>query len=247
MYRRTIGRILAVLAALTIVGCAPLAQRGGPSVVPWPSPNYDERRPNFVILHFTSNNTAEPALHTLSSPVSGVSSHYLIARNGVVYVLVDEHKRAWHAGVSYWGGNRDLNSASIGIELDNNGAEPYAEAQIESLLVVLADLKHRYAIPTANFLGHSDVAPRRKQDPGRHFPWQRLAERGFGLWCEPPYPALPQGTADEVLLAAVGYDVVDIDAAITAFRLHFAAPTDLPGLTAEERGLIHCLLEKRRN
>jgi N-acetylmuramoyl-L-alanine amidase len=247
MVSHFMGRIVAGLCLLTAVACAPLAERSGSSMVGWPSPNFDERRPNFVILHFTSNKSVEPALHTLSSPASGVSSHYLIARDGTTYALVDERKRAWHAGVSYWGGNRDLNSASIGIELDNDGEEPYAEPQIVVLLALLGELKRKYAIPAANFLGHSDVAPRRKGDPGRYFPWQRLAGQGYGLWCEPPYSAQPQSTADDVLLAALGYDVADIDAAIGAFRLHFTPRSDTRRLTTEDHALIHCLLEKRRN
>ena len=138
---------------------------------------------------------------------SKVSSHYLIARDGRIYYLVDELARAWHAGESYWGGNRDLNSASIGIELDNNGGEPFAEAQIEALIALLADLKARYGIPTANFIGHGDVAPGRKVEPSRWFPWQGLAGHGFGLWCEPPYPPAPPDLDSATLLAAFGYDV----------------------------------------
>ena len=101
------------------------------------SGNFDERRPNFVILHYTSNGDAAPALRTLADPVSKVSAHYLIARDGKIYALVDERSRAWHAGVSYWGGNRDVNSASIGIELDNDGVEAFAEPLLNSLLALL--------------------------------------------------------------------------------------------------------------
>jgi len=140
-------------------------------------------------------------------PQREVSAHYLIARDGRIYYLVDELARAWHAGESAWGGNRDLNSASIGIELDNNGEEPYAEAQIAALLALLADLTARWSIPAANVLGHGDVAPGRKVDPGALFPWRRLAAAGFGLWCDPPYDPPPAGLDDASLLAALGYDV----------------------------------------
>jgi N-acetylmuramoyl-L-alanine amidase len=212
-----------------------------------PSPNFDERRPNFVILHHTSNDDADQALSTLTDPAKKVSSHYLIGRHGTIYYLVDELARAWHAGESYWGGDTDLNSASIGIELDNNGEEPFAEAEIESLLALLADIKERYAIPAANFLGHGDVAPGRKVDPSRLFPWQRLAARGFGLWCEPPYPPAPAGLDDATLLAAFGYDVSDPAAAVAAFKRHFAPDDTSPDMTEENRALLNCLVSQKQN
>jgi N-acetylmuramoyl-L-alanine amidase len=220
-------------------------QRTGLPVELKPSPNFDERRPNFVILHYTSNDTAAPALRTLTDPASKVSAHYLIARDGRIYALVDERARAWHAGVSSWGGNRDVNSASIGIELDNNGSEAYAPPLLGALFALLDDLKTRYAIPAANFLGHSDVAPRRKVDPGRAFPWRLLAARGFGLWCEPPYGA-PPTTEGVTLLAAFGYDVADPAAAISAFRLHFAPDGDPRQLGDDDRAQLACLIEKKR-
>jgi N-acetylmuramoyl-L-alanine amidase len=106
-----------------------------------------------------------------------VSAHYVIARDGTVYQLVDERARAWHAGDSLWGGMTDLNSASLGIELDNNGAEPFPDVQISALLALLTDLQQRYRIPARNFLGHADIAPKRKGDPSPYFPWQLLAQR----------------------------------------------------------------------
>ena len=237
---RTVWLLCVVLA---VTGCAVQAPLATSPVAQRPSLNFDERRPNFVIIHYTSNDSAERALFTLTNDFSQVSAHYLIARDGKVYQLVDELARAWHAGVSYWGGNRDMNSASLGIELDNNGDEPYAEPQLGALLVLLADLKERYKIPAANFLGHQDVAPRRKPDPGRRFPWQRLAAGGFGLWCAPPYaPAHPDGV---LLLAAFGYDVADPAAAIAAFKTHFAPMADATELTDDDRALLACLIAKR--
>jgi len=235
--------------ALLVAGlaaCAPLPQRTSLAVEQRPSPNYNERRPNYVILHYTSNDSPDPALRTLTSRFSGVSAHYLIGRDGKVYYLVDESQRAWHAGESYWGGNQDLNSSSIGIELDNTGDEPYTDTQIAQLLALLADLQARYAIPAANFIGHSDVAPRRKLDPGRYFPWRQLAAQGFGLWCDAPYAPAPEGADDAVLLAAFGYDVKDLPAAISAFKLHFAPDGDATLLTAADRGMLYCLIGRRR-
>ena len=241
-----LSRTCLALLLLALAACAPLPQRTHLPVEQRPSPSFDARRPNFVILHHTGSGEAERALRTLTDPLRKVSSHYLVAREGRIAYLVDELARAWHAGESYWGGNRDMNSASIGIELDNNGKEPYAEAQIESLLALLADLKERYRIPAANFLGHGDVAPGRKTDPGREFPWKRLADRGFGLWCDPPYPSAPAGLDAATLLAALGYDVSDLDAALGAFKRHFAPDGDSRAVTDEHRALLHCLVLRKR-
>jgi N-acetylmuramoyl-L-alanine amidase len=210
-----------------------------------PSPNFGERRPSFVILHHTSTANAEQALRALTDPRLQVSSHYLIGRDGKLWQLVDERARAWHAGPSYWGGNIDLNSSSIGIELDNDGEEPYPEQQIVVLLALLDDLRRRYGIPAANFLGHGDVAPRRKTDPSRHFPWRRLAAHGFGLWCDPPLPPAPNAEA-ALLLQALGYDVSDPAAAAGAFRRRFrGVESGEPALDDEERELLACLAARR--
>jgi N-acetylmuramoyl-L-alanine amidase len=210
-----------------------------------PSVNFGVRRPNFVIIHHTAGNTAEDSLRTLTDPATEVSSHYLIGRDGKLYYLVDESARAWHAGDSYWGGSTDLNSASIGIELDNNGNEAFAEPMIDALLLLLKDLKTRYKIPAANFLGHGDIIPGRKVDPSRWFPWQRLADHGFGLWCEPPYPPAPAGASDALLLAALGYDVSNLEAAAGAFRRHFLGEESVGALSERERALLHCLVLRK--
>ncbi len=210
------------------------------------SPNFGERRPNYVIIHHTTNDTAAQAIATLTNPARAVSAHYLIARDGRIIYLVDELKRAWHAGDSYWGGNRDLNSSSIGIELDNTGAEPFAEAQISALIALLADLQLRWNIPAANVLGHGDVAPGRKTDPSVLFPWSRLAAAGFGLWCEPPFALAPAGAEDATLLAALGYEVTRPKVAVMAFKRHWAAEDTTPELSAAQRGLVWCLIEKQQ-
>jgi N-acetylmuramoyl-L-alanine amidase len=236
---------VAVLSALFVAACAPLPARTSLPVEPRPSPNFGERRPVFVILHHTSDSNAEQALRTLTSPVRQVSSHYLIGRDGRIYYLVDELARAWHAGESSWAGIRDLNSVSVGIELDNDGEEPFPDVQIDALLALLSDLKERYAIPTANFLGHGDVAPWRKTDPGRRFPWRRLAQHGFGLWCDPPYPPAPPGLDTWLLLGALGYDVSRPHAAVAAFKRHFVPHDASEEMTEEDRALLHCLVQKR--
>jgi N-acetylmuramoyl-L-alanine amidase len=239
-------RILAALAALAIAGCTtPLPRWTSLPVLERASPNFDARRPTFVILHHTGSAAAERALRTLTDRQREVSAHYLVARDGRIYYLVDELARAWHAGESSWGGNRDINSASIGIELDNDGIEPYAEPQIRSLAALLADLKLRWKIPTGNFLGHGDIAPWRKTDPGPAFPWQRLADLGFGLWCEPPYPPAAPGVDTATLLAAFGYDVWNTDAAVAAFKRHFVPADGFPQLTEDDRARLSCLVSRK--
>jgi N-acetylmuramoyl-L-alanine amidase len=237
------------LCLLTLGACAPLPPAPVVTTLPAeyrPSPNFDERRPNFVIIHHTSNDSIERSLRVLTGPAPRVSAHYLIARNGRIYQLVDERHRAWHAGESFWGGQRDLNSASIGIELDNNGHEPFAEPQTAALIALLSDLKSRYKIPAANFLGHGDVAPARKVDPSHFFPWRRLAQHGFGVWCEPPYPAVPADLDTAMLLQAFGYNVWNADAAAAAFKRRFAPDDPSPQMTERDRSVLYCLLLQAR-
>ena len=239
---RRAALLLAVLVAVLLDACAPLPERAGIPTRWVPSPNFNPRSPGFVVIHYTSSASAAHAQRTLTNPLAEVSAHYLIERDGTILQLVDERARAWHAGDSRWGATVDLNSASIGIELDNDGFEPFAPALIESLLLLLADLRERHHVPAANVVGHSDVAPTRKRDPGPLFPWRTLAEHGFGLWCEPPFAPATPGFDPLLGLRAIGYDTRDPEAAINAFRLHFA-----PGLPADaplerDSALIRCLI-----
>ncbi|MBE0624703.1 MAG: N-acetylmuramoyl-L-alanine amidase [Burkholderiales bacterium] len=234
--------LLALLLALT--ACAPLPQRAGIPTEWQASPNFNERRPNFVILHHTSDDTVDEALRTLADPLRSVSAHYLIGRNGTIIQLVDERARAWHAGESRWGADTDLNSVSLGIELDNNGREPFPDAQIASLLRLLADIKARYRIPSANFLGHADIAPGRKVDPSRYFPWKTLAEHGYGLWCDTPLAPQQQPIDEALELRALGYDTEDLAAAVRSFKLHFLPDDPASGLDEGARALLYCLARK---
>jgi len=246
MDMRGVSRLLLGLnLALMVAACTTAPPRVGSPALWIASPNYSERRPNFVILHHTTNDTATAALRTLTDPAREVSAHYLIARDGTLYQLVDERYRAWHAGQSYWGGSTDLNSSSIGIELDNNGDEPFPQAQIDALLTLLTDLKQRHGIPAANVLGHADIAPGRKVDPSAHFPWRTLAQHGFGLWCEAPLPAAPPEFDAELGLQALGYDLGNREAAISAFKLHFIQVDVAPRMTARDRDMLYCLLQVR--
>jgi N-acetylmuramoyl-L-alanine amidase len=234
--------LLALLLALA--ACAPVPQRAGIPTEWVASPNFNERKPDFVILHHTSDDTVEQALRSLTNPLREVSAHYLIARDGRIIQLVDERARAWHAGESKWGADTDINSASLGIELDNNGHEPFPEVQISALLRLLADIEARYHIPVANFLGHADVAPGRKTDPSRYFPWSTLAQHGFGLWCDPPFAQPPQAFDAQTELRALGYNTEDPAAALRAFKLHFLPDETSDGLDERGRALLYCLYRK---
>ena len=247
MPMKTPRTALLILSTL-LVACAPLPPQPTDTTLPavrWQhSPNFDQRRPNLVVIHHTSNATSAQALRTLTSPERKVSAHYLIDRGGSIVQLVRESDRAWHAGLSWWGGITDVNSSSIGIELDNTGSEPFAGAQIDALLALLADIRQRYPIPAANFVGHGDVAPARKADPSPFFPWARLAAAGFGLWCETPQPPAPEGFDLALALTALGYDPAAPDAARTAFRHHYLGGDEAPS-AAQENAVAYCLLLKK--
>lgn len=234
------------LLVVMLTACVPLPPQPTVAVTRKLSPNFDERRPNFVIIHHTSNNTLAEALRTLSAPERKVSAHYLISRDGKVIQLVEENTRAWHAGKSWWGGHTDINSASLGIELDNNGEEPFADAQIDALLALLTDIQQRYNIPAANFIGHADIAPARKRDPSIFFPWKKLASQGFGLWCDTPLSPTPTGFDQTLALAAIGYNPAFPEASRHAFLQHFAHRGQAAS-SEDENALIFCLWQKKAN
>ncbi|MDR2789312.1 MAG: N-acetylmuramoyl-L-alanine amidase [Candidatus Accumulibacter sp.] len=239
--RQCFGLPFALFCLLT--ACTPPAPRplADAAIRVERSPNFDARRPNLVVLHHTSDGSLDEALSVLTDPRRRVSAHYLVGRDGEIVRLVDEKERAWHAGVSWWGGNTDINSSSIGIELDNDGFEPFPGAQIDALLLLLTDLTRRYDIPGANVVGHADVAPDRKVDPSVRFPWRRLAEHGFGLWCDDPPPA-PEALDLTLALAALGYSPLTPEASRQAFLRHYVGGRTLSD--AEERALAWCLFQK---
>jgi N-acetylmuramoyl-L-alanine amidase len=184
--------------------------------------NFDLRKPNFVVIHHTAQNSCEQTLKTFTLERTKVSAHYVICKDGTVHHMLNDYMRAWHGGVGSWGNNTDLNSSSIGIEIDNNGFEPFEQAQINSLLQLLSQLKNKYQIPVDHFIGHSDIAPRRKVDPNINFPWKTLANLGYGIWFEPdPNIQLQSGLTIKQALSLVGYETKDSIAAILAFKRHF--------------------------
>jgi N-acetylmuramoyl-L-alanine amidase len=237
-------------------------------VIESPSPNFDLRLkpPDMLVLHYTGMQTGEAALARLTDPEARVSSHYMVEEDGRVFRLVPEERRAWHAGVSFWQGHDDCNSASVGVEIVNPGHEfgyrPFPDAQIQAVIALLADVRTRWTIPDGRIVGHSDVAPERKEDPGELFPWKRLAEAGHGLWVEPPpAPGSVLGPGDEgpgvyVLqsgLVRLGYDCArngEFDALtstiVTAFQRHWR-PEKLDGLAdGDTRARLMALLRAER-
>ena len=211
------------------------------------SPNYDLRHPTMVVIHYTSNDETERSIETLTSPARKVSAHYLVDRHGRIFQLVPENQRAWHAGQSYWAGNTDINSTSIGIELDNNGSETYEDAQINTLVALVKDIQERHRIKPMNVVGHSDVAPGRKVDPGPYFPWGRLAESGIGLWCtNSTATKVREGVLLNELLIGIGYDPKTPDKSRAAFRIHHLSDGNGAVLDddAEELKVAQCLIDQ---
>jgi N-acetylmuramoyl-L-alanine amidase len=206
--------------------------------------NLSMRRPNFVIIHHTAQNSCDQTLQTFTLPRTQVSAHYVICRDGTVHHMLNDLLRAHHAGVSKWGNTTDLNSSSIGIELDNNGFEPFQEAQISSLLLLLDRLKKAYSIPSSNFIGHGDIAPTRKNDPNWRFPWKLLAEKGFGYWYDDVNNvSVPANFNPIQALRIVGYDMKDSNAAIIGFKRHWLQDTT-KGLSAEQLKVLYQLSKK---
>jgi N-acetylmuramoyl-L-alanine amidase len=215
-----------------------------------PSPNFEPRPQgvplDMIVLHYTDMLNAEEALERLCDPQAKVSAHFLISKEGELYQLVDPKHRAWHAGVSSWEGQGDINSRSIGVELDNLGhtfgPEPFSKVQMKTLLALLEELTQTYGIQPHRIVGHSDVAPGRKKDPGEWFPWHVLAEKGFGFWPQEKMASqhisvVPKMSIEEMQQAFsdIGYECAktgvwdeESQAVCLAFQRHFT-PQDLTG------------------
>ncbi len=191
------------------------------------SPNHDERKApvSFLVLHYTGMTTAEAALDRLCDPVAEVSSHYLVEEDGTVWRLVDEARRAWHAGVSFWRGETALNARSIGVEIVNPGHEhgyrPFPVAQMRAVAELCSGILARHAIAPRDVVAHSDIAPDRKEDPGELFDWRGLARQGIGLW--PERPAAPVDTQSvQATLAEIGYRRdLELPTLLRAFQRHW--------------------------
>jgi N-acetylmuramoyl-L-alanine amidase len=261
-------RVLFLSFILIAVGCAPSAYRKtnkeykkqakeygkllaeypvrdsveGPSFVG--AVNFNMRKPNFVIIHHTAQNSCEQTLKTFTLKRTQVSAHYVICKDGTVHHMLNDHLRAWHGGASKWGNTTDINSSSIGIELDNNGFENFTEPQIQSLMDLLGRLKRAHSIPAPNFIGHSDIAPGRKVDPNRTFPWQKLAENGYGQWYDTTAVVVPNEFNPMQALRIIGYDVRRPEAAIQSYKIHFVASDTTRIIGESDRKILFDLMKK---
>jgi N-acetylmuramoyl-L-alanine amidase len=229
-----------------------------------PSPNFDARTgpPDMIVLHYTGMQTGQAALDRLRDPAAEVSAHYLVEEDGRVFSLVAEERRAWHAGVSFWKGRRKLNDVSVGIEIVNPGHDcgyrPFPEAQVEAVIELIDDIRGRWTIEDSLIVGHSDVAPDRKQDPGELFPWKRLAEAGHGYWTEiSAAPGAPLGEGEtgpgvfalQAGLTRLGFDCAPsgeyeprTTAIVRAFQRHWR-PEKVDGIAdGETRARLIALL-----
>jgi N-acetylmuramoyl-L-alanine amidase len=214
-----------------------------------PSQNFGNRADgsviNKLIFHYTGMKSGEDSLSRMCDSAAEVSTHYFVDENGTITQLVDEEKRAWHAGASFWAGETDINGQSIGIELQNPGHEwgyrEFPEQQIKSLVGLATDILIRHEIPARNVLGHSDIAPERKQDPGELFPWQRLAAMNVGYWpryeLETTSPDIAHSKLRENL-SSFGYNPESsLSDIVTAFQRHFR-PTNIDGTVDSETALL---------
>jgi N-acetylmuramoyl-L-alanine amidase len=228
-----------------LLGQYPLKDSAGLNMSPeWVgTTNFTMRKPNFVVIHHTAQTSCEQTLKTFTLPRTQVSAHYVICEDGTVYHMLNDYLRAHHAGLGRWGNNTDLNSSSIGIELDNDGTETFAEPQIQSLYTLLERLKKAHSIPTANFIGHSDLAPTRKNDPNVSFNWKEMSVRGFGLWYGdttnlvlPPNFSVPQA------LRIIGYDITNQTAAITVFKRKYLRKDNSKELSEGDKKVLYALM-----
>jgi N-acetylmuramoyl-L-alanine amidase len=236
---------IAAACACVLAACQTTAPRN--PMAQWvPSDNYDVRRAQVIVVHYTEQDSVQRSLHTLRTRNSGgqVSAHYLLGEDGAIYQLVSDEHRAWHAGAGSWGTIHELNSASIGIEIDNDGREPFPDAQIDALVRLLEDLTTRHRIPRTEVIGHSDLAPGRKVDPGPLFPWKRLYDAGFGIWPDPDAPPPPPGFDPVNALRLIGYSTANLEAAIHSYRMRFRGDN---GRTLDEEDLriLHALTWRR--
>lgn len=214
-----------------------------------PSPNHDDRDGHavcLIVLHYTGMRTGAEALERLCDPAAKVSAHYLVEEDGRIFRLVPEERRAWHAGVACWAGVEDVNARSIGVEIVNPGHEwgyrDFPAVQVQSVLDLVADLATRHGIAPSSVVGHSDVAPNRKDDPGEKFPWARLAEEGLALapWSGDAVDPVPDGFAALALLEEIGYGVTRFgpSACLSAFQRRFAPRLLGQSLSPETRAAI---------
>lgn len=211
------------------------------------SQNFNLRKPNLIVIHHTDQDSCQQTYKTFALKRTQVSSHYVICNDGTVTQMLNDLLRGWHAGGGSWGKNTDINSASIGIELDNNGEEVFSENQINSLLLLLEKLTKKYKIPAQNIVGHADIAPGRKVDPSAFFPWKTLAENGFGIWYNEEKLEtleLPLDFNTTFALKYIGYNTLNIESAIYSFKLRFNSKEVSTTLSEKDKKILFLLINE---
>lgn len=206
--------------------------------------NFGIRKPNFVVLHHTAQKNIDQTLKTFTLAHTQTSAHYVIGRNGKIVQMANDYLRTNHAGAGKWGNVTDMNSCSVGIELDNNGTtDAWPNVQIEALCGLLDRLKKQYNIPQANFIAHADYAPGRKNDP-RNFPWKILAKKGFGYWYDEELQMPPLDFNAIAALRMMGYDTKNMPGAIEAFKIHFVQAEVGRALTEIDKLVLYNIYQK---
>ncbi|WP_299671211.1 N-acetylmuramoyl-L-alanine amidase [uncultured Polaribacter sp.] len=211
------------------------------------SQNFNLRKPNLIVIHHTAQDSCQQTYRTFALKRTQVSSHYVICDDGTVTQMLNDLLRGWHAGNGSWGKNTDINSTSIGIELDNNGKEPFSYAQINSLIFLLQKLTEKYKIPAQNIVGHSDIAPGRKVDPSALFPWKALAESGLGIWYDEEKlktVVLPLDFNVDFALKYMGYNTKSLKNAIYSFKLRFNAEEVSHEFTEKDKKILFLLMDE---
>jgi N-acetylmuramoyl-L-alanine amidase len=207
--------------------------------------NFNLRKPNIVVIHHTSQKSCEGTLKTFTLQRTKVSAHYVICEDGVIHQMLNDYLRAWHGGIGKWGTINDVNSSSIGIELDNDGSEPFSDKQMASLLNLLTHLKKKYDIPTANFIGHADIAPTRKNDPSVKFDWNLLSKNGFGLWySDTTNIKLPVNFDPYLGLKTIGYHLKDTSDVIVAFKRKYLKVNNNRTLSDADKKILYALVRE---
>ncbi|WP_405609716.1 N-acetylmuramoyl-L-alanine amidase [Polaribacter sp. Asnod1-A03] len=211
------------------------------------SQNFNLRKPNLIVIHHTAQDSCQQTYKTFALERTQVSSHYVICDDGTITQMLNDLVRGWHAGGGSWGKNTDINSASIGIELDNDGKEPFSYAQINSLVSLLEKLTTKYKIPAENIVGHSDIAPGRKTDPSALFPWQAIAKSGYGIWYDEQKLIdlkLPLDFNPVFALKYIGYNTSNLKNAIYSFKLRFNSKEVSHQLTEKDKKILFLLMDE---
>ncbi|AUC85442.1 N-acetylmuramoyl-L-alanine amidase [Polaribacter sp. ALD11] len=211
------------------------------------SQNFNLRKPNLIVIHHTAQDSCKQTYKTFALKRTQVSSHYVICNDGTITQMLNDLLRGWHAGGGSWGKNTDINSASIGIELDNDGSEPFSYAQINSLVFLLQKLTEKYKIPSQNIVGHADIAPGRKTDPSALFPWKALADSGLGIWYDEENldtVVLPLNFNTTFALKYIGYNTTNLKNAIYSFKLRFNSEEVSHELTEKDKKILFLLMNE---